>query len=385
MNNLTAIKLKRRVSRILKSHNKKNFKIIRVNIQKNSVNGILFIENKKFFFKLLDHENGEKEIKGYNSLIEKYPISEMDSVMKDYDDILILYDYEKTISPNKGLLSDEINKNLHRKINLNKIFEIWKKNFNESVRWGFKLPGNSSFFNDRIKKGGRYDQWYGRKKILIDNKKISFKDILRKKYIINGTEIKSNPYEIFKGARKLFSKRRKIIELISQGDPIEMNIGMKPVFFDFENAGLDDFFGETAIFIYSILIDGGYFSPRYHKNAFWMHKKLISNAKKHSYKFLRYHLYDKEVTIDYKLKIPEVRTKILKQYFQEIIKPILRKSKLSLEKYSDLMSYYLFLRFMCVHDITKMGKRDMFLSLAMACEIKEYGLIKFLEKFGIKV
>ena len=300
---------------------------------------------------------------------------------------MILYNFEKTIAKNKGLLSDEINKQLpkNKKINLDEIFTIWKENFSDSVRWGYKLPGNASFFKERIKTGGRYDKWYSRKNIKINGDKISFQDLLKKEFLINEKRMKLNPSQIHTITKKTFTKRRKIIELISQGDPIEMNIGVKPIFFDFENAGLDDFLGENAIFIYSILIDGGYFSPKYHKNAFWMHDNLIKNIKKHSPKKMKYSLNNKEVIINYDLKIPKVRAKILQKYFKEIIKPVLKKTKLNMKRYLEQMSLYLFLRFICVHNITEMSHEDMFLSLAMICEIQEFGLIKYLQKIEIDI
>ena len=377
---LESLRAKRRIKRILKPENKES-KIVKINLQKNSINGTIIIDNVKLFFKLLERKKAKKEIAGYKDLIGKYPIPQVERVLEDYDDVLILYQYEKTIGKNKGLLSDEINKKLEsqKKVNLNKIFSIWRENFLNSVRWSLQIPENSEFFKKRIQSTGRYDLWYNKSKVKVSGGKYGFNELMKKKYIVNGKLMDKTPYELYKRAKKSLTKNRRRIELLSQGDPIEMNIGMRPIFFDFETAGMEDFLGENAIFIYSILIDGGYFSPKYHRNAFWLYKRSLKNMEKHSYNYLNYKV-DDQVIIDYELKVPAVRIKILQEYFKQIVKPVLRKSKLSFSKYLEYLNNYLFARFMLVHNVQKMEINDIFFTVAMISEINHIGLSKYMKK-----
>jgi len=384
---LKKLRLKNRLIRILNSHNRREHEIIKLNIHKNSVNGVLFIKKRKYFFKLLKKRTGHKEFAGYKDLIGKFPVPQLEKVFEDYDDLLLLYDYEESIKKDHGLLVDEINKRLHtsRKINLKEIFNIWKENFIHTAKWGIRPPSNMEFFKGRIKRGGRWDVWYKKAKVEINGEKILFKKLLKKQFIINKRLMKRSPYELYNIAKKNLTKRKRMIELVSQGDPIEMNIGMKPIFFDFDKAGLDDFLGENANFIYSVLIDGGYFSPKYHKDAFWLHPKSLKNIEEHKYKFLNYKIDRKRVFVNYELKIPKVRANILKQYFKEIIYPLIRVMGLSFERYDKVLSDYLFARFMLVHDVSKMETEDIFLTLAMISEIYDFGFRDYLKKLNIKI
>ena len=51
--------------------NNKNYYVEYINIQKNSINGIVYYEKQKCFFKALEIEDINKEITGYKLLKEK--------------------------------------------------------------------------------------------------------------------------------------------------------------------------------------------------------------------------------------------------------------------------------------------------------------------------
>jgi len=110
---------------------------------------------------------------------------------------------------------------------------------------------------------------------------------------------------------------------------------MKPIFFDFENSGLNNFIGETAVFIYGILVTGGYLGPKYHKNAFFMHENAISNINHHKYKKISYNVNKNNFDINYKFELPTIRKIILKNYFEWVVKPIIKTSKISIDDYLE--------------------------------------------------
>jgi hypothetical protein len=378
---------RKRIRRILKSHNKHNYKINKINIQNNSINGFLMIRNKKYFYKLIKKSEGNKEFQGYLKMIAKYPIPGLYKSYNDYDDHLLIYEYESSISKNKGLLVDLINQNLDSKlkISIKDIFSVWKENYSKSIKWSKKPTLNENFFKDRIKSKSRFDKWYKHKHIQINKKKYSFINLLKRAHIINGKLIKETPYNLYLSTKKELTKSQKKIVVLSTGDPIEMNIGTKPVFFDFENSGTEDFIGEAAIFIFSTLIDGGYFSPKYHKNAFWLHPKTIKNIKKHKYKFLNYHLNKNSIIIDYDLEIQTSRRKILEKYFKTILYPLSKKAKLKKDILFDKLNKYLFARFLLVHNISNMTTKDMLLNISMISEINDIGLKKYLKLHKINI
>ena len=81
--------------------------------------------------------------------------------------------------------------------------------------------------------------------------------------------------KIIKETTKYFNKKHIYDCYLTQGDPNVLNIGRKPIFFDFETAGYNSILAEIATFIWSILFADLYFAPKYHKNSFKNHEAIF--------------------------------------------------------------------------------------------------------------
>lgn len=381
-------KLKKSVSLIL-SEQFSSFKLAGIHKQYNSINGIFFNNNRKFFFKVLLKKQATTEVTGYNKL-KLYPVPELCCIINTTKYSILIYKYENTVGSDKGLLIDFINQNfsLNKQGNniINEILNIWHENFMKTTKWSNGGSPNDNLFKKRIATDGRYDLWYNSKN-MTKKRKNSLKKLSAYKFIINNKKYKKTINVMHKEVKKEPLYARKRFRVVSQGDPLETNIGTKPVFFDFENAGLNDFIGETAVFIWGTLIDGGYFSPKYHVQAYWLHRKTLRNIKKHKYLYLNY-VTDhtaKEIKIDYNLKIPLIRRYILENYLKKVVKPILKIANLDMKDYFKRIKSYMFMRIMCVHNLVNMSEGDVMFSLALLADIYEGGLEEQFSKWGIKL
>lgn len=93
--------------RIKKFFKEKGYKVAYINFQINSVNGkILNKKDKSFFFKILKFEDYIKEIKGYITIKDIYPVNELVESFALEDRYIIVYNYDNTIKYNEGLLHD---------------------------------------------------------------------------------------------------------------------------------------------------------------------------------------------------------------------------------------------------------------------------------------
>lgn len=83
-----------------------NGNILTKNKQNNSINGIIVIGNKKCFYKVQEIKSYFMELQGYYQMYSKFPIPELVFAVVFNDCGVIIYKYEDSISPGRGLLND---------------------------------------------------------------------------------------------------------------------------------------------------------------------------------------------------------------------------------------------------------------------------------------
>lgn len=122
-----------------------------INVQNNSINGIV-IKGDKYFFKALSINELKQELKGYELVKKQYPVSKIkDTVLfKKYG--IIIFEYDKTIQKNQGLLNDCIFELEEEKKDSCEEIDNIIKIYNEAYKNGIyknEYP-MQKFFNERI-------------------------------------------------------------------------------------------------------------------------------------------------------------------------------------------------------------------------------------------
>ncbi len=312
--------------------------------------GAAVIGDNKVFFKIMPKERANGEIEGYNQLTG-YPMPSLISRHESGDKSVLLYEYEETIGDNEGLLTDAIFSD-GINVNMDEINAIQQSIFLKTLVQEKGECPNDFLFLERIKPGGRYDMWYP--------------DLEERNFVVNGGEEISLD-SIVGSIRKFHETYTERFKVLSPGDPSEVNIGTKPVFFDYEMGGMNDFIGETAVFLYGMLMEGSYFSPKYHPQAYHMHENVLSTISDHEPKQLSYNTSQNTTQIDFELQIPEVRQMLIQNYMGDVVKPVLDKAGIS--DFHGMLKHYLVPRIICVHDPNKLNKDDSHLSLGLAVEL----------------
>lgn len=229
-----------------------DYNVCTLNKQNNSINGTLKKNNKKYFYKIQSIDDFYEELVGYYTICDNFPVSTIKAAYLYNNCGVIIYELEKSIKRNNGLLSDYLSiDNMRTDF---KFLDIIVKNYNNFI-YKESYP-MEKFYKKRIEERlERYfqDDWI-KKVVIIDNVH-SFKSI-----------------DIFKAVKKYFlvSKVHKCV--LSHGDLNTMNIGLKPIFMDFIVSGYNCIEAEVALFCVSILFTDLYFSPKYHKRSYHNHE-----------------------------------------------------------------------------------------------------------------
>lgn len=313
-----------------------------INFQNNSINGICYRKKQKYFFKIMEKVKSLQERAGYKEIKEKYPVSKLVDFVEYHDLEMLVYEYDDTIKHNKGLLHDFIlecdEKKLFEKDLISNIFQYYDKSL-KNLKKVDNYP-MQEFYDNRVQ--SRLIAWYE------DWQFNQYKIIINENIIINLKEVTDSTIEFFKVPKKY-------IAFYSQGDPNTLNIGMKPNFMDLTTAGCNYVGAEIAAFIWSELIADIYFCPKYHKDSYKNHEKIVGIYRKYKPE-LQYSINKEEkiIKINGKIKTTRVRKEILAQYID-----IFKKNNIEIK--SELR-YYVIMRILCIFNVKKMEEFDIIYS-----------------------
>ncbi|MGN1091088.1 MAG: hypothetical protein ACI4RJ_01165 [Alphaproteobacteria bacterium] len=77
------------------------YNIQHTDIQHNSINGVLYKNKNKYFFKFLFLSDFKREFRGYEQISSLFPVPKMIEINLSIDSAVIIYEYEKSIKKMK--------------------------------------------------------------------------------------------------------------------------------------------------------------------------------------------------------------------------------------------------------------------------------------------
>lgn len=326
------------------------YNTIKINHQNNSLNGILKKANKKYFFKVGTAQEIYSEIEGYVLLKNKYPIPKLIKIIYCNELIIIIMTYEDSIDINKGLLTELFNSTSNidnTSIIFDEILQSYKTNMN-LLLYRNNAPVDR-FFSDRVDE--RIIKWY----LSENGNNINLFDYALN---INGTQYGSTS-TILRECNEYFKSRPKLLCLLSQGDPGELNIGVKPIFLDLQTAGYNYLVAEISIFFWSVYIGGGYLYPKYHPKSYWYHENALQHMYENKFN-QKYYINHKEKTIYASVN---TYTSIKRKKFIDIYFNLFNDKRLQ-NHINIHLRYFIIYRIASVINLKKMEEYDLILNLA---------------------
>ena len=317
---------------------KRNLSIVRAN---NSSYGNFVYDDERYFFKLVDKDNFLKELNGYFEVNGKLNIKKLVNVFFEDDKYYLIYEYDKNIEKNRGLINDlfvnvEYNKSSYDKNIFFNIINSYRKRYRNLKLLSYSK--NDIFFEGRIK--SRLIDWFGD-----DN---NFDKCV---YINYKESVSTN--DIIRETINYFNKLDNKLCLLSGGDPNTLNLSVEGTFFDLVTAGYNNIYGEVAIMYISHLIHDAYFGPKYNKNSYTNHELIYNYINKFKPK-LKYK-NNNIIYINSNIVTSSIRKKYVRDYLN-----MLKEENIPIDK--DIR-YYLVMRILCVFDIRKNSKIYYYYSL----------------------
>lgn len=300
--------------------------------------GSLRLGKQEVFWKLIPTEYLIREIDGYKSVSRHFPVPKLYGSSKlGKGESILFFQYDDSVGEEKGLLVDlfatrnNLDKDFVRIIKMYR--EVFLKTLSKS-----KSTASNIFFSERMR--NRIPAYYSRGFLSKDFD-----------FALNGRSIHVNLGVIVKEMQSFFSKGRNELSVVSQCDPNDLNIGIKPILFDYTAGGKVPLMAEFATLFWYQLAQGDYFSLKYNASAFKRHKRIYKRMNK--VLFSRGNL---------KHNPEKLRILFLREYVKQVIKPCLAKTP-AYTRWFDEFKNYLAMKIIGVFDVSKMSEKDLLLSL----------------------
>ena len=316
----------------------------------NSSYGNFTYNDEKYFFKKVKANSFVDEVNGYLNA-QKLKVKRLVSVYLDNDDYYLIYEYEPSISRNKGLISDlfadiEYNNKSYDKHIFTNIIKGLQENYKDIKV--LKKSRNDCFFEDRI--NPRLIKWY-------QNDKNFDKPIF-----INGIKsITTNG--IIKETINYFNNLKNKVCIYSEGDPNTFNLAINQISFDLATCGYNNIYGEVSMMFMSYLLYDAYFAPKYNKNSYLEHDLIYKYIDRFNPSIT--YKNNKSIHINSNIVTSAIRKKYIKDYLKMI-----KEENIYLNKN---LKYYFVMRILCVFNIENFTKEEYYYSLFLLHTI--YNLI----------
>lgn len=309
-------------------------------------------DSQKYFFKLVSPEVASTELRGYEVARRVLPVPKLYFVLRFADASLFLYSFEKSAGPGAMLLRAIANKRIARRA-IQAIASHYLNSYATQKKHVRVYP-LSLYFKARVSPTLTHT--------IPKDSRVG--PLLDYRFSVNGHLHADSCSTIIHRAIAYFRKPTRETAFVSQGDPTLLNIGLRPVFVDFETAGLNPVVAEFAIFFWGVLIGNTYFDPKYRPASFfandWFRRYWRPIAPIITY---RIDHTNKLVNVGLRMRTTNGQHELLTHYIRLFI------NRTRIREIETRFKCFLVLRALAVSDFSTYSFRDKILALSLLATI----------------
>jgi len=279
-----------------------------------------------------------KELGGYETIAKYYPVPRLINKDSCKEENRLIFEFDESIGSNRGLLLDVFNKTDHV-IVFEKIFRMYLSVFDSTLEKTITTSADVFFMDRALKLKEKYSVIYASK----DQVELTF----------NSLNVSINLTEIIDSIELYFIKKEgsELWSVISQADPSDLNIGIKPVIFDYLGGGMVPLMAEFANIIWEQVAQSAMLAPTYNPVMYTEHDMVYKNLPNITFQ---------NGTITF--VPPPDRLIFLSEYTRQVIMPVMDRIDYS-DWYYDLKNH-IAMRILGVFDVNNFSSEHKSLAFA---------------------
>ncbi|MEN3611353.1 hypothetical protein AAH979_17560 [Plantactinospora sp. ZYX-F-223] len=318
----------------------------------------------------------DAEIAGYQRIRNHYPLPALHAHRRVGRWAMTVYDRHEPDLPDTGLLLDAITASDTGALSglnqgLDAILGHYQQVIGATMRHLQAGRTISKLYRDRVQPGGRLDRYYGHNPALLtipDGSAVRCSQLRGTTLVVNGQPRQLDFDGLVTGLRTALHPDQQTWAATTQGDPTDFNIGLdeekRPVWFDYDTAGLNALPGEIACFLWYQRLHAAWLVPRYNPGAFVDHQRSLADAVKPQIRLAR--ISARTITIDYQHRPSAARQHTIARYLDQLARPLAATTG------TDLLTWlrpYLAMRLLAVYPLHHMEPTDAALSIGLLAEL----------------
>lgn len=298
------------------------------------------IKDSRYFIKICTLKEYRKELMGYKAISHAYPVASLAHHYIDKDHGILIFDHESSIDNNRGLLADFFSNQDGSTNDIEMLITMFRNVFTTFTRIDMGTSANA-FYRDRAQ--ARIPTFYPREFL---------NEVDGKGLILNGEAVSIRLSEILASVQNYFTKNKLLPCILSQADPSDLNLGLKPIVFDYANGGWNPLISELASQFWFCLILSNYLAPTYNPCPYANHSAVFHNLGKVNLQ---------GINLDH--TISPARKTFLTQYIEDVIMPAMSCTPEYSNWYEDFR-HFLAMRILGIFNVSTMNYMDQYICLA---------------------
>jgi Choline/ethanolamine kinase len=349
---------------------------LEVNKRPNVLTTVAETSKGRKFLKLHTKKKGLREYLGGLSILQYLPAVVSECVIEGEAVDLVVQPYIESIS-SKILFNYIENSDYNASQLVDPIINHISRMTDHTLDYVVAETCNDALYIDRLdekdieQRSGRIEEFYVNKQLNLFGLEIAWNEFLDKHIVVDGIAYKETLRELLSLAKNVLNKEKKRLVALCHGDLHEMNIyvnssvseDLELIFLDCEYAGINDFIGDSIVFIIYNAVLMAYLAPKYFADQFF-DLKLNRKDKDNENNNLQVILNENSISLQgiNKFGTSSIRKAITARFINNYLDPILSKAnilfKIDRHEIEQKIKACIILRLLGVYNISLFSSAD---------------------------
>lgn len=330
---------------------------------------------RPYFCKVMPAADARAEVVGWEQVRTLYPVPELIRVFRLGARHAVVYEHVNPHGDRVALgdLLGDGPASSQRHAALDAVRQRFVNAFDRTGRWLPLADCVATIYADRLRPGGRLDQWYAdlSQVVLVDGAEpLSLAEATGWTIVVNGTRYRLDLAQLITDLRRTLGRQSSWWSAISHGDVMESNVLWPECWVDFEMSGWNTLAGELANTLSCLALLGNWLLPRYRPGAVAATTRTAPQVSPPVITSVALSRRHRVLEVTYQHRVARIRAEAARLLLDSVVRPYARELHCEDGGLGDLAPF-LALRLMGVTSLAGMTAGDALLCVAKVFETQD--------------